>query len=320
MKLFGNPLLTFSVLLQFMAFFWSVRLAHRQKDWRFGLLAFAMGFIAIRRLLLILTGTPFFLGRGILSEIPGIMLGGVTLAAIVALDRTLTERDRAVQELSKSHQQLRELATQLNNVREEERERISGEIHDEIGQALTGLKIQTKMFANQIKDSHPHLLPHTDEMMQLVERTMVSMRDIATELRPSILDNLGLIAAIEWQAETFQNRTGIQCTVHVGLDDKGISSKPATAIFRIFQESLTNVLKHSEATEINVWLNRESGKFVMKVHDNGNGLSANALNKPQALGIVNMRERALAFSGTVEFGNASAGGTAVTLTIPPEHH
>lgn len=319
MNLLKNIPLSISVLLQFLAFFWSIRLMYRQKDWRFGVLAFAMGFIAARRLLIALD-LLFILGRGMFAELPGLIMGTATLAAIVALDRTLTERDRAVQQLSQSHQQLRELAAQLDTVREEERGRISREIHDEIGQVLTGLKIETKLFSKEIQNSHPHLLPRTQEMRQLIDRTMVVMREIATDLRPSILDNLGLIAAIEWQAETFQERTGIACSINADFDDKGIPDNLATAVFRILQESLTNVLKHSEATEVRISITENAGRLLMSIHDNGNGVSEDSINKPHALGVVGMRERALAFSGEVDIRNAPDGGAIVSLTIPLNHH
>ncbi|MFN0109649.1 MAG: sensor histidine kinase [Blastocatellia bacterium] len=290
---------------------------YRQKDWRFGVLAFAMGFIAVRRLFIILSGPP---PSGPLGELPGIMLGAATLAAMFTLDNTLAERDRAVQELRKSHQQLRELAARLDTAREEERGRISREIHDEIGQVLTGLKIETKLFSKEIQNSHPHLLPRTQDMQHLIDRTMVVMREIATELRPSILDNLGLIAAIEWHAETFQERTGIECFIRADFDDKGITDNLATAVFRILQESLTNVLKHSEATEVSISLTQSDGNLLMSVQDNGNGFSEDSINKPHAMGVIGMRERALAFSGEVNIRNAPGGGTIVSIVIPLNHH
>lgn len=310
-------LLSISVLLQFLAFFWAVHLARRESDWRFVLLAVAMGIIAFRRLLILLTGSPFMaFGPGPFSEIPGLILGGVTLSAIIALDHAIDERRRAEVQLRFSHQQLRELGVRLNHVREEERSTISREIHDEIGQVMTGLKIELKLFHKQVQTSHPHLLSRIQEMLHLTDRTMLAMRDIATELRPSALDNLGLVAAIEWQAEKFQQRSGIRCSVQANFDDERLDSNLATAAFRIFQESLVNVLRHSEATNVKISLSRVDGNLLMTICDNGLGLSANAFNKPESLGIVGMRERALPFSGKVDIRNAAEGGTMVSLSIP----
>ncbi|MGH9802946.1 MAG: sensor histidine kinase [Blastocatellia bacterium] len=308
--------LVISVSLLFVAFFWSIRLAWRERDWQIGLLAAAMGFIAIRRLLIATYGTPFIFGPGPFAEIPGLLLGGVTLAAIVALDRTINERRRTERRLKNSHQRLRELAVRLHTIREEERARISREMHDEIGQVLTGLKIEIKLFGKEVQTSHQHLLPRTQEMLELVDRTMLVIRDIATELRPSVLDTLGLLAAIEWQAETFQNRTGIQCRIISDLGNEKLDGDMETNVFRIFQESLTNVIRHSEATEVEIELIRNDGKLVLTVCDNGKGISADAMNKPHTLGILGMRERALPFNGEVSISNAHEGGTVVSLSVP----
>ncbi len=315
-----NVLLITSVVLQFLAFLWAIRLTWRERDWRFGLLALAMGIIAVRRLLIITSYSSLTItGQSPISEISGLLLGGSTLAAIIALDRTLIERRRAEEQLKVSHQQLRELAAQLNSVREEERTAISRDIQDEIGQVLAGLKIEIKLFGKEIQPTHPHLFQRVQEMLSLTDRTLLVMRNIATELRPSVLDNLGLVAAIEWQAEGFQKRSGIACYIHTDFDDKCLSSSLATAIFRIFQESLNNVLQHSEATEVEVLLSQDKQVLLMTVHDNGKGISAAAINKPNSLGILGMRERALPFSGKVDIRNASEGGTIVSLSIPLDH-
>ena len=311
-----NIPLTVSVSLQFLAFYWSIRLARRERDWRIGVLATAMGLIAIRRLLVVLTNTPFVFGAGPFAEIPGLLLGGVTLAAIVGLDRTMIERRSAEQRLQKSHQQLRELAARLDSVREEERAAISREIHDEIGQVLTGLKIEAKLFGKEIQSTHPHLFVRTQEMMSLLDRIMLTMRDIATELRPSVLDTLGLLAAIEWQAEHFQERSGIECRVSSDIGNEKFDGDLETAVFRIFQESLENVRHHSEATRVEIELNRENGKLILSVCDDGKGITAEEMNKPNSLGILGMRERALPFGGEVSITGKPEIGTTVLLSMP----
>ncbi|MDX2039651.1 MAG: sensor histidine kinase [Acidobacteriota bacterium] len=311
-----NLPLSVSVSLQFLAFFWSIRLAKRERDWRISVLAAAMGFIAIRRLLVVKTGSPFIFGSGVFAELPGLILGGVTLAAIVALDRTMSERRRVEQELKKSHQQLRELAARLDNVREEERASVSREIHDEIGQVLTGLKIEAKLFSKEIQSTHPHLFVRAQEMMMLIDRSMLKMRDIATELRPSILDTLGLLAAIEWQAESFEEQTGIRCKLNSNIGDEKFDGDLETAVFRIFQESLTNVLRHSEATEVEIEFDRKDKKLALIVRDNGKGISTDDLNKPHSLGILGMHERALNFHGIISVAGKPKTGTIVSLSLP----
>lgn len=315
-----NVLLIISVVLQFLALLWAIRLAWRERDWRFALLALAMGIIAVRRLLIVTSYSSLMeSGHSPVSEISGLLLGGSTLAAIIALDHALIERRRAEDQLKVSHQQLRELAARLNSVREEERTAISRGIQDEIGQVLSGLKIEIKLFGKEIQPTHPHLSLRVQEMLCLTERTLLAMRDIATELRPSVLDNLGLVAAIEWQAKAFQKRNGIQCYIHADFDDKQLAGSLATALFRIFQESLNNVLRHSDATEVEVLLTQHNNVLLMTVHDNGKGISAEDFNKPNSLGILGMRERALPFSGKVDIRNASEGGAIVSLSIPLDH-
>lgn len=311
-----NLPLAVSVSLQFMAFFWSIHLARRERDWRMGVLAAAMGFIAFRRLLVASTKSPFIFGSGLFAEIPGLLLGTVTLAAIVALDRAMVERRRAEEHLKKSHQQLRELATKLDSVREEQRATISHEIQNEIGQVLTGLKIEAKLFSKEIQSTHPHLFVRCQEMMSLIDRTMLTMRDIATELRPSVLDTLGLLAAIEWQAQSFQEQSGIECKVVSEIGNEKFDGDLETAVFRILQESLENARRHSGATKVEIEFNRKEGKLILTVSDNGKGISAEEINKPNSLGILGMRERAIQFGGEVSITGKPKVGTVVSLNIP----
>ncbi len=315
-----KTLLTISVVLQFLAFVWAIGLARRERDWRFALLAVVLGIIAVRRLIILLTGSPLIvLWPGPISDFSGLVLGITTVAAIVGLDRALGERRRTAEQLRQYNQQLHDLTLRLNMVREEERAAISSEIQDEIGQVMAGLKIEIKLLDKELQSSHSHLLQRTAHMRYLTDRTMLAMRDIATELRPSVLDNLGLVAALEWQAETFQHRSGILCSLNADFDDKHLDGNLATAIFRIFQESLSNVLRHSEATEVEITLNRKDEKLLLTVQDNGKGISSEQVNKPCSLGILGMRERALPFAGELDVCNAPNGGAAVKLSIPLHH-
>jgi signal transduction histidine kinase len=228
-----------------------------------------------------------------------------------------SERRRAVQQLRESHEQLRALSAHLQTVREDERTRIAREVHDELGQALTGLKLDLSRLG------HPQpRVPrsHTGKIKSLVARIdaiIRTVRRIATELRPGILDDLGLVAAIEWQANDFQSRTGIQCIVRTSLPEKsGLSAELNTAFFRIFQETLTNVIRHADALLVDVQLRKEPGHVVLEVRDNGRGITDTEISGAASLGLRGMRERAALLGGEVAIRGVPREGTTVTVWIP----
>lgn len=243
---------------------------------------------------------------------------------IPAIEREIREaamrRDRRQAEtnLKASHEQLRQLAAKLQESRELERAHIAREVHDELGQILTGLKIDIRRLATELQRACPNLLPRTDEMMALIDSAVLTVRKISTELRPGVLDNLGLSAAIEWQAKEFQTRTSIFCEKVQPFGDISLERDCATAVFRIFQESLTNVARHSNATKVGVSLSRQNGHLVLKVQDNGRGITKTEMNNTHSLGLVGMRERALMFGGDLEVAGLPGRGTTVTLRIPVE--
>jgi PAS domain S-box-containing protein len=235
------------------------------------------------------------------------------------LEQRVSERKRAEARLRESREQLRNLAARLQSVREEERAHIAREIHDELGQSLTGLKMDLAWLASRLPEDQPWLREKPQDMRRLIDATIQTVRKIATELRPGILDDLGLTAAIEWQAQEFQARTGIACEFISRLEEFPLERDRSTAIFRIFQETLTNVARHAQATRVSVSLRAHNGSLVLEVRDNGKGVTAEELADPQSLGLLGMRERALLFGGEVSISGQPGAGTTVTAQIPLLH-
>lgn len=245
---------------------------------------------------------------------------------IVAL-RARDERHRAEnalraseEELKSSQAQLRNLAAHLQSAREAERTHLAREIHDELGQYLTGLKIDVASLEELIKERGPEteqaLWHKLQAMSQLLDTTVQSVRKIASELRPVVLDSLGLIAAIEWQAEEFQRRTGIRCECFLTAEEVTLDRDGATAVFRILQESLTNVMRHANATRVTITFAQEAGHYLMEIKDDGEGIQADDLDKSDSLGVLGMKERAHLFGGSVSIQGEPGKGTTVAVEIP----
>src|SRR5215831_12120490 len=189
-----------------------------------------------------------------------------------------SERRRAQEQLRESHEQLRALSVYLQHVREEERTRIAREVHDELGQALTSCKLDLSLLANKVPANLAPLKEKAKALSAHIDATIQTVRRIATELRPGILDHLGLIAALEWQANEFQTRTGIKCDVDTDLHEPVLTPDLATTFFRIFQETLTNIIRHAGATHVAVHLKEAAGRIILEVKDNGRGISANEIS------------------------------------------
>jgi len=215
-----------------------------------------------------------------------------------------------------TQKELRELATHLQKIREEERSRIAREIHDELGQQLTGLKMQVSWLNKKIKPDNEEVGDKMKDSLFLIDETVKTVRRIATQLRPSILDDLGLIAAMEWQSDEFQKRFHIHSQIENTIGNLDVSPEKSTAIFRIFQESLTNVLRHSKATSVTTELTLESNMLVMKIKDNGIGIDEKEVHMKKSLGILGMKERTIMLGGSYQIIGKENEGVTVLVKLP----
>jgi signal transduction histidine kinase len=221
---------------------------------------------------------------------------------------------RKGERLRESEDKLRRLAAHLISIREEERAHIAREIHDELGQVLTGIKMEATWLAKRLTD--PVLLEKTDSMCGLIDSTVQTVRKIATGLRPEMLDDMGLVAAVQWQAKEFQKRTGIRCRTKLPPETAKPDHDVATTVFRIFQEILTNVARHSRATRVDIDLALGEDKLELDVVDNGVGIQDRDVGGRKSLGLLGMQERALLFGGEVKVSGKAGEGTRVSVTIP----
>ncbi|MGD9489244.1 MAG: PAS domain S-box protein [Calditrichaceae bacterium] len=235
---------------------------------------------------------------------------------VLSIARDITERKRAEENLKKSGEQLRNLASHLQTIREEERIMIAREIHDELGQVLTVLKIQLSLLLNKLDGDKFEFKDKFDSISNLIDQAVESVQRISTKLRPGILDELGLIPAIEWQAQEFQEKTGIICKCSLPPENILIDKTKSTAIFRIFQEALTNVARHANAKKISVIFKQENGHLQLDITDNGDGISQSQINDARSLGLLGMKERAVLLGGTVQINGVSGKGTNVKVIMP----
>ena len=236
--------------------------------------------------------------------------------AKLELANDMTEKIIAEEKLKYSHAQLRQLATHLQSIRESERTHMAREIHDELGQQLTGLKMDISWINKKISDEEPVLKQKINETLELVDDTVKTVRRLATQLRPSILDDLGLGAAMEWQSEEFQKRSGIETHFTSNASGVVVPDEIATGIFRIFQESLTNVMRHSKATKVGANLSYNDGSLILQIVDNGVGYNENEISRKNTLGLLGMKERTLMMEGTFEISSRPGKGTSVIIVVP----
>jgi signal transduction histidine kinase len=189
-------------------------------------------------------------------------------------------------------------------------------VHDELGQALTGLKLDMSWLLTKVGKNRTPVTEKVKTMVEHIDETIQLVRRIATELRPGILDSLGLVAALEWQANEFHTRTGIPCHVGTTVGDKTWDQDISTVFFRIFQETLTNIIRHAKATRVDVRLFEENNRLVLTVKDNGRGITEEEIANTRSIGLVGMRERAGLIGGELSLQGAPGQGTMVTLRVP----
>ncbi len=244
---------------------------------------------------------------------------GRMLTSTVIRDVSARRRIEAV--LQHSRDEMRALAARLQEVREAERSRIAREIHDVLAQDLTRVKIDLVWLLGRLNrgvepESVPVLAARVSEMCRITDGTIRSVQRIATDLRPAVLDSLGLCAAVEWQVRDVEARSGLVCHAAVPPGELAVGKEVATAVFRILQESLTNVLRHANATALDVCLRREAGLVILRVRDNGGGIAAEALTSPFSVGLTGMRERAALLGGKLDISSQPAAGTTIEVRIP----
>jgi len=228
----------------------------------------------------------------------------------------ITDLKRAEEELKRSYEQLRNLSAHLQSVREEERINIAREIHDELGQALTALKIDTSMLGTKLYPDHKPLVEKTESMIKRIDETIQSVKRICTELRPAILDHFGLSAAIEWHAGEFERLTGVKSDISFEPKEIILDEDLSTAVFRILQEALTNVARHAEATAVKVNLKLKDGNIILEVEDNGKGITERQISNRKSFGLLGIKERANFLKGDVKINSLKNKGTTVTVSIP----
>jgi PAS domain S-box-containing protein len=236
---------------------------------------------------------------------------------LIGMGIDITDRVKAEAAMRERTEEIQKLTGYLENVREEERTRIAREIHDELGQQLTGLKMDAAWINKKISGSADQNIPgRIATMISLIDETVKTVRRISSELRPGILDDLGLLPALEWQCQEFEKRTGIISKCHAGLDDYNFDKNLSTNIFRICQEALTNVARHSQATEVETFLTREDDFIKVTIKDNGIGFDMEEVKAKRSLGLVGMRERAMLFQAELAINSEKGKGTMIVLKAP----
>ncbi len=230
------------------------------------------------------------------------------------------ERENAYDNLKKSHFELRNLSVHLQSVREEERTRISREIHDELGQSLTALKMDLSWIEKKIIDEDEDLRQKSLSMLELVDSTIDTVRRISSDLRPGILDDLGLCAAIEWQAGEIEKRSNIKinCDIPYEYENAIWKDEHKISLFRIFQEAMTNIVRHSKATKADVAITQDGNNITFLIADNGIGITDDQINYTRSCGIIGMRERVNYCGGTIDISGKNNSGTTIRISIPIE--
>lgn len=229
------------------------------------------------------------------------------------LEEKVQDRTR---DLEQVRSQLRNLSHRLQSVREEEKARLAREVHDELGQDLTALKLDLAWMERRLAENPKSLEEKIGSMSRFIDETIGKVQKISTELRPAVLDVLGLAEALKWQTREFENRTGYQCELTIEPDPLELDQERSTALFRIYQETLTNIIRHAKADTVRIQCRRTSDSVELTVADNGCGVDPEKISDPHSLGLVGIRERALACGGEVTIAGPPGEGTTVIARLP----
>jgi signal transduction histidine kinase len=277
----------------------------------------------IMRQVKVMTQTSRQLAVGEMSVRTGLDYGNGELGQLAksfdemaaALEHRQAERQQAEMELKRSQELFRNLSAHLQGVREEERTRIARRIHDEMGQALTALNIDLSWLNKRLKNDGDSIREKLQSMIILINETIETVHNVSEDLRPGLLDVFGLSAAIEWQAEEFQKRTGMECRTNLPSNEFDISKEKSTNLFRIVQESLTNVIRHANATKVAINLTSKEGRLLLEVVDNGKGITTEAVTNPKSFGLIGIKERVHSLGGEVDIIGTSNGGTRISVKM-----
>jgi signal transduction histidine kinase len=238
-------------------------------------------------------------------------------AMVAQVQQARQELEQKVIEAEQTNEQLRDLSAHLQNIREEERMHIAREMHDELGQLLTGFKMDVSWLNKKLADTNdPALREKLSEMITIVDESVMFVRKLAAELRPSILDDLGLIPALEWHSKEFTKRFKIEVEFKSLIKELQTSQLVATGLFRMYQESLTNVARHSGATRVKATLHLANGSIHLSITDNGKGFDMAAYTQKKTLGLLGMKERAIMIGGKLNIQSEPGKGTTITIAVP----
>jgi PAS domain S-box-containing protein len=238
------------------------------------------------------------------------------LAGFAKVTRDLTERKHMEDALEQSREQLRQLSAHVEAAREDERARLAREIHDELGGTLTGLKMDVAQLRRTSAGRDPRAAQKLESFARAIDDAVQTVRRLASELRPPVLDDFGLLAAMEWQLREFEQRSGIACQWRSAVSEVVLSRDDATAVFRVFQESLTNVARHAEATQVTVAVETHAQALKLTISDNGRGIRPEEIVGRGSLGLVGMRERVRLLAGELRIEGREGEGTTVEVSVP----
>jgi signal transduction histidine kinase len=239
-------------------------------------------------------------------------------AVMSAIEKSKMAKDKELseQELVRSYQQVRKLASHLQDIREEERASMAREIHDELGQQMTAMKLDFAWLTLKLRGAEAEIVEKISSMEKLLGNALVTVKKIATELHPAMLDKLGFIEAIRWQSREFEKRVGIKINLDLPESIVNISGKVSIALFRIYQESLTNIARHSQARNVSCSLQKNGDLLSLTVIDDGKGFDVSTIEQMQSLGLLGMKERSVMIGGSYEVMSEPGNGTRVHVTLP----